>query len=593
MHRRSTERASLKYFKPLIKYMGKYVVPLVIAIFFAIAGTILSVIGPRYISKMVDIIGTPEVFAGTGLVDIQAIIDVAVFLVIIYLLSFLLSYFQSFIMTTVLQKTAYELRRDINRKINVLPLSYFDNTLIGDLLSRVTNDVDTIGNSMTQSLGTLFSSGTQFIGSFVLMLISNWVLTLIAVAAAILGFFIILIIMKNSQKFFVAQQHQLGLLTGQAEEVYSNHNVVRVYNSEETEQKKYDDINDLLFSASWKAQFFGGIMMPIMGFLGNLGFVAVCVVGSIMAANGTISFGVVVAFMILIRQFTMPMQQLGQVFTQLQSTAASSKRVFEFIEEDEISDDSDVTDRLDKNDLQGNIEFEHVKFGYTPEKTIIKDFTASAKRGQKIAIVGPTGAGKTTLVNLLMRFYEIDEGRITIDGVDMKEMSRREIHDLFGMVLQDTWMFEGTVKENILYSKEAPDEVVINAAKMAGVHHFIMTMPKGYDTVMTSDANISQGQKQLITIARAMVENAPFLILDEATSSVDTRTEELIQEAMDKLMKGRTSFVIAHRLSTIKNADLILVMKDGDIIEQGNHDELIALDGFYAELYNSQFDKID
>lgn len=591
MPRRSTERASFSYLKPLFSYMNKYMILLVLAIVFAIAGTILSVLGPTFISRIADIIGNA---LGGDPVDINAVFRIAIMLVCFYLAAFVMSYFQAFLMTTVTQKTAYNLRRDINRKINILPLKFFDDSTTGDLLSRVTNDVDTISMTMNQSVGTLFQQGTQFIASFVLMLVTNWLLTLIAVCAAVFGFVIMILIMKNSQKFFIQQQAELGALTGHAEEVYSNHNVVKAYNSEEREKNAFDIINTRLFGATWKSQFFGGIMVPIMGFAGNLGFVAVSVIGALLAAKGTITFGVVIAFMIYVRFFTNPMEQLGRVFTQLQSTAAASKRVFEFIEEEELEDESDKPVILDRDSVQGNMEFEHVRFGYNPETVVIKDFSASVKSGQKIAIVGPTGAGKTTLVNLIMRFYEIDEGRITIDGADMKDMSRKEIHDLFGMVLQDTWLYEGTFRDNIRFSKtDASDEVVENAAKMAGIDHFIKTMPLGYDTVLNEEANVSQGQKQLITIARAMVENAPFLILDEATSSVDTRTEELIQEAMDRLMKGRTSFVIAHRLSTIKNADLILVMNNGDIIEQGNHDELMALGGFYADLYNSQFDSIE
>ena len=591
MPRRSAERASLSYLKPLISYLKKYRILLFLAIAFAMIGTILNVLGPTYISKIADVIG--DALYG-GDVDISGIFSIVYLLIGLYVGAAVLTYFQSYFMTIVTQKTAYHLRRDINRKINVLPLRYFDNSTTGDLLSRVTNDVDTIGMTMNQSVGTLFQQGTQFLASFVLMLVTNWLLTLIAVACAIFGFFLMMIIMKNSQKYFILQSHELGMLTGHAEEIYSNHNVVKAYNGEEKERKAFETINGRLYNATWKSQFFGGIMVPIMGFAANLGFVAVSVVGSILAANGTITFGVVIAFMIYVRYFTNPMEQLGRVFTQLQSTAAASKRVFEFINEEELEDDSYKERQLDPENIKGDIDFEHVKFGYNPDRVIIKDFSAHGEKGHKIAIVGPTGAGKTTLVNLLMRFYEVDEGRITIDGVDMKDMSRHEVHDLFGMVLQDTWLYEGTFKDNIRFSKtDVADEVVENAAKMAGIHHFIKTMPQGYDTVLNEEANVSAGQKQLITIARAMVENAPFLILDEATSSVDTRTEELIQEAMDRLMKGRTSFVIAHRLSTIKNADLILVMNNGDIIEQGSHDELMALGGFYADLYNSQFDSIE
>lgn len=591
MRGRSVERASFIYLKPLLTYMKKYAVMLVFTVIFAIGGTLLGVIGPRFVSQIADIIGAA---IHGGDVDIDAVVRIGTMIISFYVAAAILQYFQSFFMVTVTQKTAYNLRKDINRKVNILPLRFFDSSTTGDLLSRVTNDVDTIGMTMNQSVGTLFQQGTQFIGSLFLMFITNWLLTLVAITTSLIGFVLMIIIMKNSQKFFVRQQHELGMLTGHAEEIYSNHNVVKAYNSEETEKAAFEEINTRLYSAAWRSQFFGGIMVPIMGFAGNLGFVAVSVIGSLLAANGTITFGVVIAFMIYVRLFTNPMEQLGRVFTQLQSTAAASKRVFEFLGEEELEDESHKEILLDRNNLKGDIEFDHVKFGYDPEKLIIKDFSASIKSGQKVAIVGPTGAGKTTLVNLIMRFYEVGSGRILIDGVDMKDMSRTEIHDLFGMVLQDTWLFEGTFRENIRFSKtEVSDEVVEQAAKMAGIDHFIKTMPLGYDTVLNEEANVSQGQKQLITIARAMVENAPFLILDEATSSVDTRTEELIQEAMDRLMKGRTSFVIAHRLSTIRNADLILVMNNGDIIEQGNHDELMALGGFYADLYNSQFDSIE
>ena len=589
--RRSAERASFRYLKPLLVYLKKFRVMLVLAVVFAIVGTLLSVVGPRYVSKIADIIGAA---IHGGDVDIASVIRIGIMLICFYVTAFILSYLQAYFMVTITQKTAYNLRKDITRKINILPLRFFDNSTTGDLLSRVTNDVDTIGMTMNQSVGTLFQQGTQFIGSLFLMLITNWLLTLVAVATALFGFIMMTIIMKNSQKFFIRQQHELGALTGHAEEIYSNHNVVKAYNSEEKEKKTFNTINGRLFDAAWKSQFFGGIMVPIMAFAANLGFVAVSVTGSILAAKGTITFGVVIAFMIYVRLFTNPMEQLGRVFTQLQSTAAASKRVFEFLEEEELSDESGKEYLLDQENIKGNIVFDHVKFGYDPEKLIIKDFSADIKSGQKVAIVGPTGAGKTTLVNLIMRFYEVGSGRILIDGVDMKDMSRKEIHDLFGMVLQDTWLFEGTFRENIRFSKtDVSDEVVEQAGKMAGIDHFIKTMPQGYDTVLNEEASVSQGQKQLITIARAMVENAPFLILDEATSSVDTRTEELIQEAMDRLMKGRTSFVIAHRLSTIRNADMILVMNNGDIIEQGSHDELMALGGFYADLYNSQFDTVD
>lgn len=590
MHaKRSAENAEFKYLIPLVKYLGKYAVMILIAVILAVLGTICTIIGPKYISKITDILT-----AGlTGSVDLAAVGKIGLTLVVIYICAWLFVLIQGVIMNVATQRTTYTLRRGISRKINILPLRYFDNTLIGDLLSRVTNDVDTIGMTLVQSVSNLVQAGTQFVGVLIIMFITNWQMTLVSIGASIVGFILLAVIMKNSQKYFVAQQAYLGAINGHVEEIYSGHNIVCAYNAEAKEQKTFDEINGKLFSNAWKAAFFGSLMPPIMAFVGNLGYVAVCVTGSLLAIKGTITFGTVVAFMIYIRFFTQPLQQLGQVFTQLQSTAAASKRVFEFLDEPEMTDDSDIKPVLDKDHIRGEIEFKHVNFGYYEGQTIINDFSATAHAGQKVAIVGPTGAGKTTLVNLLMRFYEVNSGEITVDGYPIESMSRHEVHDLFGMVLQDTWLFEGTVKENIKYGKDVSDEVVINAAKTTGVHHFIKTLPKGYDTVLDEHTSISQGQKQLITIARAMVENAPFLILDEATSSVDTRTEVLIQEAMDRLMHGRTTFIIAHRLSTIKNADLILVMQHGDIVEQGTHDELIAKGGFYADLYNSQFDEVD
>ncbi len=589
MRRRNNEKADFKYLKPLIKYLGKNRIQLILAIIFSVLGTVLTILGPTYLSKITDLI--TEGF--TGDIDLNAISKIGFTMLAFYVSAFLLSYFQGYLMNIVTQKTAFGLRNGISEKINVLPLRYFDNHLIGDILSRVVNDVDTISMTLQQSVGNLFHAGTQFIGVLILMFATNWSLALVALAAAFIGFILMMVIMTHSQKYFTAVQRELGLLNGHEEEIYSGHTIVKAYNTEKLEYEKFKDINERFRDVNWKAHFFGGVMGPIMGFAGNLGYVAVCIVGAVMVASGNLSFGVVVAFMVYVRLFTQPLQQLGQVFTQLQSCAAASKRVFEFFDEDELPYDNDREILLPYGTAKGEIEFKNIKFGYREGRTIIKNFSALAKAGKKVAIVGPTGAGKTTMVNLLMRFYEINEGTITIDGHDIKDMRREEVHALFGMVLQDTWLFEGTFKDNIKYNKEATDEQVIEAAKMAGIHHFIMTMPKGYDTILDEESNISAGQKQLITIARAMVENAPFLILDEATSSVDTRTEELIQQAMDKLMAGRTSFIIAHRLSTIKNADLILVMKEGDIIEQGNHEELLAKNGFYAELYNSQFDQID
>lgn len=581
------ERASLKYLAPLITYLGRNKFLLLLSILFSIVGTFFTIIGPKYVSKIANYI-TEGLYDGN--VDVAGVAKVGIFLIVMYSLAWVFSFFQSFAMTTVTQRTAYGLRKDICTKINILPLKYFDSNLIGDVLSRIVNDVDTMTMTLNQSVGNLFHAGTQFIGSLLFMLFTNVVMTLVAVGAAVIGFFVMIMIMKRSQKYFDTAQSVLGALNGHIEEIYTGQNVVRSYNAEAQEYKKFNALNTKYRSVVWKAQFFGPMMGPIMGFVGNLGYVAVCITGAIMVANGIINFGTVVAFMIYIRLFTGPLQQLGQVFTQMQSMAAASKRVFSFLEEEELPYDNDKPILIPFGGAKGDIVFKNVRFGYNEDKIIINNFSAEAKAGQKIAIVGPTGAGKTTMVNLLMRFYEVNSGEITIDGHPISEMRREEVHALFGMVLQDTWLFEGTYRDNIKYSKDATDEQVIQAAKMAGIHHFIMTTPNGYDTILDEEANVSQGQKQLITIARAMVEDAPFLILDEATSSVDTRTEQLIQDAMDKLMAGRTSFIIAHRLSTIKNADLILVMKEGDIIEQGNHEELMAKGGFYAELYNSQFE---
>ncbi len=586
---RPGDKADLKYLGPLIRYLGRNRVRLFLAILFSMLGTVLTIIGPKYVSKIADLIT-----AGfTGDIDLHAVARIGLMLAGFYILAWIFSFLQMRLMNVVTQSTSYGLRKDISQKINVLPLRYFDNTLIGDILSRIVNDVDTIAMSLNQSVGNLFHAGTQFIGVMLIMFFTNWIMTLVAVGSAILGFIIMINIMKRSQKYFSLMHSVLGELNGQVEEIYSGHNTVKAYNAEEQEHARFHDTNMRFRNTTWRAQFFGGIMPPLMGFVGNFGYVLVCITGALLAMKGYITFGTIVAFMMYIRQFTMPLQQLGQVFTQLQSAAASSKRVFSFLEEEELEDDSNKPILIGENNAKGDIVFDHVHFGYYENQIIIKDFSAEALPGKKVAIVGPTGAGKTTMVNLLMRFYEVNSGRILIDGHDIRDMQRAEVHELFGMVLQDTWLFEGTFKENIRYNKEATDEQIVQAAKMAGIHHFIMTMPDGYDTVLDEEANVSAGQKQLITIARAMVEDAPFLILDEATSSVDTRTEQLIQDAMDKLMAGRTSFIIAHRLSTIKNADLILVMKDGDIIEQGNHEELLAKNGFYAELYNSQFEQID
>ena len=516
---------------------------------------------------------------------------ITLFLVCIYVLSALFTYIEQIIMTIVSNKFAKNLRNKISLKINKLPLKYFDKHKSGDILSRVTNDVDTIAQTMNHSLATLVSSITLFIGSIIMMFVTNWIMAITAIVSSLIGFFFMTKVLSKSQKHFIARQKYLGDLNGHIEEIYSGLNVVKVYNAKEEVDKKFDEYNNKLFEANRKSQFLSGLMMPMMGFIGNLGYVAVCIVGALLTMNDMISFGVIVAFILYVRLFTSPLSQIAQGLTGLQSTAAASERVFEFIDEIEMSNEKSLKKRLNKKSVKGNIEFKNVMFGYDDDKIIINDFSAKAKAGEKIAIVGPTGAGKTTMVNLLMKFYDINKGDILIDDVSIKDLTRENIHDLFTMVLQDTWVFDGTVKENIIYNQNhVTDEQVKEVCKIVGLDHFIKTLPKGYDSPVKNNDSISAGQRQLLTIARGMIKNSPFLILDEATSNVDTRTEELVQKAMDKLMQGKTSFIIAHRLSTIKNADLILVMKDGNIIEQGNHDELLKINGFYAELYNSQFE---
>ncbi|GGE64046.1 ABC transporter ATP-binding protein [Priestia taiwanensis] len=571
----------------LISYCKSYLPAIIFALILAVIGTTFTIIGPNKLSEITDLI-----MAGMmGVMDITAIGNIAMFLAILYGLSFIFTYIQSFIMATITQRISKRLRTDISNKIDRLPLKYFDSTTYGDVLSRVTNDVDMIGQTLNQSIGSLVTAAVMFFGSLIMMFSINVTMTLSAVVATAIGFALMIFIISKSRKYFVRQQEDLGKMNGHIEEIYSGHDVVKVYNGDREAKQTFNEINERLFDSAWRSQFMSGMMMPLMNFIGNLGYVVVCVVGAALTMNGSITFGVIVSFMVYIRLFTQPLSQFAQVATSLQSTAAASERVFAFLQEEELEDESNKTVTLDAKDVQGNVEFKNVKFGYTKEKLIIKDFSSYIKAGQKVAIVGPTGAGKTTLVNLLMRFYEVDSGEIKIGGVPIQSITRENVHELFCMVLQDTWLFEGTVKENIMYNKDdVTDEEVVTACKAVGLHHFIRTLPKGYDTVLDDKSSLSVGQKQLITIARAMVKKAPLLILDEATSSVDTRTEALIQEAMDKLMKGKTAFVIAHRLSTIKNADLILVMKDGDVIESGNHEELIAEKGFYADLYNSQFE---
>ena len=526
-------------------------------------------------------------------IDMAKVKSFAIFLGILYLISAIFSYIQSLLMTTASNKFAKKLRSDISIKINKLPLKYFDTHETGDVLSRVTNDVDSIAQNLNQSLSSLVTSLTLFLGSILMMFITNPVMAITAIISSLIGFSLMGVLLGKSQKYFTKRQEQLGELNGYIEEIYSGHNVVKAYNGEYEANKEFDRLNKDLYESNWKSQFLSGIMQPIMLFVGGFGYVAVCVVGALLVMNNMITFGVIVAFMIYVRMFTNPLSQIAQAMTSLQSIAAASERVFDFLDENEMTNESKLKGKLKKENVKGAIEFKNVKFGYNDKRTIINDFSIKVKPGEKVAIVGPTGAGKTTMVNLLMKFYEINSGDILIDGVSINELTRKNIHDLFVMVLQDTWVFEGTIRDNLKFNKKnVTDEEIMEICKVVGVDHFIKTLPGGLYAIIGDNDSISQGQKQLLTIARGMIGDAPLLILDEATSNVDTRTEELVQKAMDKLTKGKTSFIIAHRLSTIKNADLILVMKDGNIIEQGTHNKLIKKNGFYAELYNSQFETI-
>ena len=572
----------------LFNYIKRYLPLIIPALILAIISSIFSIIGPDKLSDITDEI-TKGLITGINLDKVK---EIGIFLITIYSLGAIFSYIQGFIMAIVTNRCAKKLRTEISDKINKLPLKYFDKNSYGDVLSRVTNDVDTIAQSLNQSLGNLVSATTLFIGAIIMMFVTNVTMAITAILASLIGFIIMSLILKNSQKYFNEQQKQLGNLNGHIEEVYSGHNIVKVYNAMNEEEQEFDKINEELYKSNRKSQFLSGLMPPIMSFIGNFGYVAVCVVGALLVMNNKITFGVIVAFMIYIRLFTNPLTQIAQALTSLQSTGAASERVFTFLEEPEMPKETNKK-VLKKENAKGNIEFKNIEFGYDEDKTIIKNFSAKAKAGNKIAIVGPTGAGKTTMVNLLMKFYDIKKGDIIIDGISIHDLTRENVHDLFTMVLQDTWVFNGTINENIKYNNtKISNEKVQEVCKIVGLDHYIKTLSKGYDTVLNEVESLSGGQKQLLTIARAMLEEKPFLILDEATSSVDTRTEELVQDAMDKLTNGKTSFIIAHRLSTIKNADLILVMKEGNIIEQGNHEELLKQKGFYADLYNSQFQKI-
>ena len=583
--------------KKLVHFCRHYIPAIIVALVLGAIGTVCQIVGPDKLKDMTNEIakGLPALVNGKpvlGAIDMDAVTHIAWLLVALYVGYAVLCYVQSWMMANVTQRTAQELREAISVKINKLPLKYFDKVSYGDVLSRITNDVDAIGQTLGQSVGSLITSVTLFVGALIMMFYNNVIMTVCAIASSLVGLLIMGAIMKVSQKYFSRQQIALGDVNGHVEEMYAGHTVVKAYCGEADSIRAFEKYNGDLYDSGWKSQFLSGLMMPLMNFVGNFGYVVVCVVGAVLAMDGKIEFGVIVAFMMYIRLFTQPLSQFAQAFQNLQRCAAASERVFSFLEEPEMADESDKQALLGVNGkpVRGDVEFSHVKFGYDPSKTIINDFSASVKSGQKVAIVGPTGAGKTTMVNLLMRFYEISGGSIAIDGVDTKSVPRWNVHDQFSMVLQDTWVFRGTVRENIAYSKpDVTDKQIEDACKAVGLHHYIVSLPNGYDTVLDDKATLSQGQKQLLTIARAMVEDAPILILDEATSSVDTRTEELIQKAMDALTVDRTSFVIAHRLSTIRDADMILVMNHGDIVESGTHEELLAKGGFYADIYNSQF----
>lgn len=567
-------------------YMSSSMGIIIFALVLAALSAVMTIIGPDKIGKMATIM-SDGLFTG---IDLAAIAKIGVFLAIIYCLSALFGFIQHYIMAVVTLKMSYRMRGELSEKINRVPQKYFNTTSQGDILSRITNDVSTLQQGLTNSLPTIISAATQFVGCLIMMFVTEWRMALVALCITLLGMVLIVAIMSKSQRYFTARQKSLGELNGYVEEMYSGHEVVRISRAVDKVLDHFDGLNAAVYDANWRSQFLSGVMQPLMNVIGNLSYVAVCVFGSVLAINGTIEFGVIVSFILYVRLFTTPLTQIAQGMTNLQTASASAHRIFDFLESEELGDESDKTEKLDA--VRGAVMFDHVRFSYPdlPDKIIIKDFSAEVHPGQKVAIVGPTGAGKTTMVNLLMRFFEVNSGRITIDGVATTDLRREDVHELFGMVLQDTWLFEGTIRENLVYNMEGiTDEQLETVCKACGLDKFVHSLPQGFDTVLSESTTISAGQKQLLTIARAMLQNAPMLILDEATSSVDTRTELLIQRAMDELTKGRTSFVIAHRLSTIKNADLILVMRDGDVIESGTHEQLMEQNGFYAELYNSQF----
>lgn len=567
-------------------YMSSSMGIIIFALVLAALSAVMTIIGPDKIGKMATIM-SDGLFTG---IDLAAIAKIGVFLAIIYCLSALFSFIQHYIMAVVTLRMSYRMRGELSEKINRVPQKYFNTTSQGDILSRITNDVSTLQQGLTNSLPTIISAATQFVGCLIMMFVTEWRMALVALCITLLGMVLIVAIMSKSQRYFTARQKSLGELNGYVEEMYSGHEVVRISRAVDKVLDHFDGLNAAVYDANWRSQFLSGVMQPLMNVIGNLSYVAVCVFGSVLAINGTIKFGVIVSFILYVRLFTTPLTQIAQGMTNLQTASASAHRIFDFLESEELGDESDKTEKLDA--VRGAVTFDHVRFSYpdSPDKIIIEDFSAEVHPGQKVAIVGPTGAGKTTMVNLLMRFFEVNSGRITIDGVATTDLRREDVHELFGMVLQDTWLFEGTIRENLVYNMEGiTDEQLETVCKACGLDKFVHSLPQGFDTVLSESTTISAGQKQLLTIARAMLQNAPMLILDEATSSVDTRTELLIQRAMDELTKGRTSFVIAHRLSTIKNADLILVMRDGDVIESGTHEQLMEQNGFYAELYNSQF----
>lgn len=580
----------------LAKYLKAFFPVIIISLVLFAATTVFRIVGPNQLAKLTNILekAIPHIaddgkFVFGKSFELSQVWDIAKVLIVLYLLGAVFTYIANILIARACFKTSQKLRSEISNKINRLPLKKLDRTPYGNILSTVSNDVDLIGDTLLNSLPTLVSAVVLFLGSLIMMFVTNWLMAIAAVVSTMLGFSVMTIIMKKSQKYFLEQQNRLGDLNGVIEETYSGQTVIKTYNAKQEFKDKFEKVNKKLYQSGWKAQFASGTMHPIMGFVGNLGYVVVCVIGAVLFIEGKISFGVITAFMIYIRLFTNPLTQIAQAMTSLQQSAAASERVFDFLEEPEISDESNKKLKLPA-EIKGDVEIKNLHFGYDEDRIIINDLSATVKAGQKVAIVGPTGAGKTTIVNLLMRFYEMNSGDILIDGISIKKMTRAQLRDIFSMVLQDTWLFEGTIRENLVYNKETvSDEELETACKACGLDHFIKTLPNGFDTVLSDETNVSVGQKQLLTIARAMIQNTPMLILDEATSNVDTRTEELIQKAMDKLTENRTSFVIAHRLSTIKNADLILVLKDGDVIEQGNHKELIKKKGFYAELYNSQF----